>query len=55
MSEKVNDQRSKESSDDSNITGLVAVHANHHYPGARWGLGRHVEVYGTELFGILLC
>ena len=33
----------------SNGTGLVAIHANHHHLEARWNLGRHVEVYDSEL------
>ena len=36
-----------------NGTGLVAIHAHHHRLEARWNLGRYVEVYDTELFGIL--
>ena len=37
----------------SNGTVLVAIHANHHRLEARWNLGKHVEVYDSELFGIL--
>ena len=37
----------------SNGTGLVAIHANHRHFEARWNLGKHVEVYDSELFGIL--
>ena len=37
----------------SNGTGMVAIHANHHHFEAKWNLGRHVEVYDTEAFGIL--
>ena len=37
----------------SNGTGLVAIHAQHPHSEAFWNLGKHVEVYDTELFGIL--
>ena len=37
----------------SNGTGLVAIHALHPHSQAMWNLGKHVEVYDTELFGIL--
>ena len=34
-------------------TGLVAIHTQHPHSEALWNLGKHVEVYDTELFGIL--
>ena len=34
-------------------TGLDAIHTQHPYTEAFWNLGRHVEVYDTELVGIL--
>ena len=37
----------------SNGTGLVAIHSQHRHSEAFWNLGKHVEVYDTELFGIL--
>ena len=37
----------------SNETGLVAIHAQQPHSEAVWNLGKHVEVYDTELFGIL--
>jgi ribonuclease HI len=37
----------------SNGTGLVAIHAQHPHSEAQWNLGKHVEVYDTELFGVL--
>ena len=37
----------------SNGTGLIAIHAQHPHSEAWWKLGKHVEVYDTELFGIL--
>src|SRR6266705_2893381 len=42
-----------QTTDNSNGTGLVAIHANHHHREGKWNLGCHVEVYDTELFGIL--
>ena len=36
-----------------NGTGLAAIHARHPHSEAYWNLGKHVEVYDTELFGIL--
>ena len=37
----------------SNGTRLIAIHAPHPHSEALWNLGKHVEVYDTELFGIL--
>ena len=33
--------------------GLVVVHARHTDQEKKWNLGKHVEVYDTELYGIL--
>ena len=32
---------------------MVTIHAQHPHSEAMWSLGRHVEVYDAELFGIL--
>ena len=37
----------------SNGTGLIAIHAEHPHSETLWNLGKHVEVYDTELFGLL--
>ena len=37
---------------ESNGTWLVEIHANHCLSEAEWNLGKHVEVHGTELYGI---
>ena len=37
----------------SNGTGLIAIQAEHPHSEALWNLGKHDEVYDTELFGIL--
>ena len=34
-------------------TGMVSIHAQHPHSEAMWSLGKHVEVYDAELFGIL--
>ena len=38
---------------ESNSTGLVAIHPQHPHSEAFWNLGKQVEVYNTELCGIL--
>ena len=37
----------------SSGTGLIAIHAQHPHSKTLWNLGKHVEVYDTELFAIL--
>ena len=43
----------KNGSNGSNGVGLVAIHARHNQQEKKWSLGNHVEVYDTELYGIL--
>ena len=46
-------QRTRRDGSNASGTGLVAIHSGHTHQERRWNLGRHVEVYDTELYGML--